>query len=77
MRLYSVPDDFDVWDAPPGNGYVESAGILPGGEPGRRRAENTNFNFNTKKILMLESGSSFKFALSEVEFFASTCTYVA
>ena len=82
MRFYAVPDDFDVWDTPIiGNPNVEIAALPQGGEPAGRRNVNIRINFNTKKVLMYKYSSSFKFAVSEVEFFSlyastSTCKYL-
>ena len=81
LRFYSVPDDFDVWDAPTsGIPYVGVASVPPGGEPAGRRnvSVRVNFNFNTKKVLIYKYSSSFQFAVSEVQFFklcASTSKY--
>ena len=79
LRVYAVPDDFDVWDAllTSGNPYGGVASVRPGGEPAGRRTVRINVNFNTKRILiyMYKYSSSFSFALSEVEFNNSICTY--
>ena len=70
LRFFAVPDFFDVWDAASSSySRVDIAAVPPGGEPAGRRNVNVNVNFNTKKILMYKSSSSFVFALSEVEFF--------
>ena len=71
LRFYAVPDDFDVWDAT-ATSYprVDVAAVPPGREPVGRRNISINVNFNTKKVLMYKSSSSFQFAVSEVEFFA-------
>ena len=72
LRFYAVPDDFDVWDAPPGNSrYTDIATVPLGEESAGRRNASINFNFSTKKILMVKTKSDFQFAVSEVEFF--TC----
>ena len=72
LRFYAAPDDFDVWDAPPGNSrYVDIAAVAPGAESTGRRNISKNLNFSTTKILMVKSGSNFKLAVSEVKFF--TC----
>ena len=69
LRFYAVPDDFNVWDAPPiGTPYGGVASVPPGGEPAGRRNININTNFSTKKVLMYKFSSSFHFAMSEVEF---------
>ena len=72
LRFYAVPDDFDVWDAPPGNSrYADIAALPPGEGSAGRRNISKNLNFSTTKILMVKLGSNFKLAVSEVEFF--TC----
>ena len=74
LILYSVPDDFNVWDAPTtGHPHVEVASVPPGGEPAGHRNVSINMNFNTKKVLMYKFRSSFMFAVSEMEFF--TCKH--
>jgi hypothetical protein len=71
--FYTVPDDFDVWDAPTtGNPYVGIASVPPGGEQAGRRSVSINVNFNTTKVLMYKFSSNFQFAVSEVDFF--TCS---
>ena len=68
LRLYAVPDDFDVWDTPTlGTPYRGVATLPPGGEPAKKIRINTNFN--TKKVLMYKYSSSLQFAVSEVDFF--------
>jgi hypothetical protein len=72
LRLYAVPDEFDIWDAPTsGTPYVGVASVPPVGEPAGYRSIsiNANINFNTGKVLMYKYSSSFRFAVSEVEFF--------
>ena len=74
LRFYAAPDDFDVWDAPPGNSrYADIAAVPPGAESAGRRSVSISVNFNTTKILMVKttSTSNFPFLVSEVEFF--TC----
>ena len=75
LTLYAVPDDFDVWDLPT-TSYpcVAVASVPSDGEPAGRRSVSINVNFNTKRVLMYKFSSSFKFAVSEVEFF--TCNGV-
>ena len=73
LRFFAVPDDFEVWDATSAlYSHVDIAAVPPGGETASRRnvSVNVNFDFNTKRILMYKSSSSFVFALSEVEFFS-------
>ena len=73
LRFYAVPDDFNVWDAPPGNSrYVDIAAVSPGEESAGRRNVSINVNFNTTKILMVKLGSTYQLAVSEVQFFNST-----
>ena len=72
LRFYTAPDDFDVWDVPPGNSrYTDIAAVPPGAESAGRRNVSINVNFSTSKILMVKLGSNFQLAVSEVEFF--TC----
>ena len=76
LRFWAVPDDFDVWDAPPTNyTYVEVAEVSAGGEQGHRN-ETITFNIPIiiTKILLVKFRSSLSFALSEVEFFRSICS---
>ena len=71
LRFYAVPDDFDIWDAPPGNSrYVDIAAVPPGAESTGRRSVSiiVNFNPTVKKILMVKLSSTYKLAVSEVEF---------
>ena len=73
LRLYSVPDDFNIWNTVNHiRYYVEVAALPPGREPAGRRSININVNFNTKKVLMFKFSSDFQFAVTEVEFF--TCS---
>ena len=73
LRFYPVPDDFDVWNTTAsGIPYVEVTEVPQGREPAGHRSVSINANFNTKKVLMYKYGSSFQFAVSEVEFF--TCS---
>ena len=70
LRFYAVPDDFDVWDSPTtSHPRVDVASVPPGGEPAGHRSVSINVNFNTKRVLMYKYGSSYMFAVSEVEFF--------
>ena len=70
LRFYAVPDDFDVWAAlTTGTPRVDVAEVSPGEEPTGRRNVSINANFNTTKVLMYKYRSSFKFAVSEMEFF--------
>ena len=69
LRFIDAPYGFDVWDAPPGNNrYVDIAAIPPGEEPSGRRNTCVNVNFTTSKVLMVKTSSSFKLAVSEVQF---------
>ena len=73
LRLWSVPDGFEIWDAPTTTySHVDIAAVSPGGEPAGRRNFNinvANVNFTTNKVLLLKYSSSFPFAVSEVELF--------
>ena len=72
LRFYAVPDDFDIWEAPTsGTPYVIVASVPPYyyGEPTGCKNISININFNTKGVLMYKYSSSFKLAVSEVEFF--------
>ena len=72
LRLYAVPDDFDVWSAPVSTyPRVDVAEVSPGREPEGRRNVSINVNFNTKKVLTYKYSSSYQFALSEAKFFRS------
>ena len=69
LRFYAAPDDFDVWNTPPGSSrYVAIAAVPPGEESAGRRNISKNLNFSTTKILMVKLGSNFQLAVSEVEF---------
>ena len=70
LRFFVVPDDFDVWDAALASfSLVDIAAVPLSGEPAGHRNVSVNFNFNTKKILMIKFINSYTFAVSEVEFF--------
>ena len=70
LRFYAVRDDFDIWDTPTTTvPQVEVAAVPPGGEPGGRRIFSIHFNFNTTKVLVYKYSATFKFVVSEVEFF--------
>ena len=72
LRFYAAPDDFDVWDPPPGSSrYVDIAAVPSDEESAGRRSVSKNLNFVTSKILMVKLGSTYKLAVSEVEIF--TC----
>ena len=73
LRLYAVPDDYDVWDARTASySYVHIAAVSPGGEPAGRRNVSVKFEFmNVMKVLLYKFNSSYIFAASEVDFF--TC----
>ena len=71
LIFLAVPDFFDVWDAASASfSLVYIAAVPPGGEPAGRRNVSVKFNFTTKRILMYKYSSSFRFPVSEVEFFA-------
>ena len=68
LRFWSVPNDFEIWDAPTASySYVEVAAMPPGGVPAGRRNVSVDFYFNTKKVL-LRFSNTYAFAVSEVEF---------
>ena len=70
LGFYAVSDDFDVWELPTASRpRVDVASVLPGGEPAGQRSVSINVNFNTKRILMCKSSSTFQLAVSEVKFF--------
>ena len=70
LRFYAAPDDFDVWDASPGNSRsVDIAAVPPGEGSAGRRNVSVSFNFSTTKILMIKLSSTYKLAVSEVDFF--------
>jgi hypothetical protein len=73
LRLYAVPDDFDIRDAQTtGNPFVGINEVPLGGDLDQdRRNVRINTYFNTKKVLMYKFSSSFQFAVSEVEFLTS------
>ena len=72
LKIFKVPEEFDIWDAPTAvHRFVEVTAIQPG-EPASRSNLNIDFNFNTRKVLMHKFGNEmFPFAVSEVQFF--TC----
>ena len=73
LRFWSVPDDFDVWDALSASySFVDVAAVLPGGESTGRRNVSISFKLNVKKLLMYKLRSDYTFAMSEMEFF--TCS---
>ena len=73
LKVWAVPDDFDVWNAPISIYYhVDVATVPPGGEPRGLKNIRVNFTTNTMKILLYKSAASFTFAVSEVEFY-NTC----
>ena len=70
LRFWSVPDDFDVWDALSATySRVDIAAVTPGGEPAGLWNVSVNVNFTTKRILMFKFSSSIILAVGEVEFF--------
>ena len=76
LSIYAVPDNFNVWDAPSTSySRVDVASVSPGGEPAGRRNASINVNFKLKKVLMYKFNSTYKFAVSEAEFFSSISTY--
>ena len=74
LRFWTVPYDFDIWDAPSSiYYYVEVAAVPPGGQSASRRDVSVGFNVTTTKLLMYKFSSTYSFAVSEVEFFNHTC----
>ena len=74
LRFYAVPDDFGIWNAPTASTPdVKVDSISPGGEPAGHRSVSINANFNTKKVLMYKSISTFQLEVSEVQFFNCNC----
>ena len=74
LRFFTVPDEFDVWDAPAASSskHVDNAAVPPGGELAGLRNVSVNLNFmNVKKVLLYKFRSSIIFAASEVEFFTN------
>ena len=68
LRFWSVPDNFEIWDAPVASySSVGIAAVPPGGEQAGRRNVSVDFFFNTRKLL-LKFSNSYAFAISEVEF---------
>ena len=77
LRFYAAPDDFDVWDAPPGDSrYVDIVKVPQGEGSAGCRSVSISFNFTTRKILMVKFGSTYKLAVSEVEFFTCNGKYL-
>ena len=69
LTFYAAPDDFDVWDAlTTGTPRVDVAAVQDRELTGHRNV-SINVNFSTKKVLMYIYGRSYKFAVSEMEFF--------
>ena len=74
LRIYAVPDNFQVWDEPttsyPSRVFDE---IMPGGEEeGVRKVPNSNdgiVTFNTSRVLIekLVETKTYNFSISEVE----------
>lgn len=71
LRFFAVPDDFEIWDAPIiSYSYVEVTAMQLFEEPADQRKASVYFNLLTKKVLLSIFGSSFKFAMSELNFFS-------
>ena len=69
LRFYTVPDDFNVWDAPtPSYSFADVAAMPLGEESAGRRNISIDFRYITRKILMYKFRSTFSLGLSEVEF---------
>ena len=74
LRFYTVPDDFNVWDAPtPSYSFADVAAMPLGEESAGRRNISIDFRYITRKILMYKFRSTFSLALSEVEFIQQCC----
>ena len=69
LGFYVVPDDFNVWNATSTSSASVTVAAIPGLPltPGTMNI-SINISFNTKKVLMVKAGSTYKFAFSEVEF---------
>ena len=75
LTFWSVPDDFDVWDAlTSGYSHVDVAAVPPSEESAHQRNVSIGFSSTTKKVLMYKFTSAFSFAMSEVEFFNDSCS---
>ena len=71
LRFYAVPDNFDIWEALSASySYIEVAALPLGGQAGLN-CISTTVRFYTKKVLMIEYGSTYQFEVSEVEFFSA------
>ena len=69
LRLFVVPDNFEIWDAPSGSySRVEVSAITPGGNLGGHRNVSIKYSFMTKKVLLYKYRSDFAFVVSEFEF---------
>lgn len=69
LKFFATPDDFNIWDAPTVcDRYAEVAAVLPNEEPAGNRNISVTFNVIMRKMLLVKLGSSFTFAVSEVEF---------
>ena len=69
LTFYAAPDDFDVWDIPTTSTPRVDVAAVQDRELTGRRNVSINVNFSTKKVLMYKISSSYRFAVSEVEFF--------
>ena len=73
LRFIAAPDNFNVWDATPGNSrYADIAAVPQVEESPGRRSVNISVNFTTTRILMIKFGSNYMLSVSEVEFFNLT-----
>ena len=74
LSFHAVSDNFNVWDGTRGDWFVVVAAVQPAVELDGRRNILVDFNFNTKKVLMVKAPSAYKLAVSEVTFYTSqTC----
>ena len=80
LRLYAVPDDFDVWDAPAASYYHgEVAAVSQDEWPAGCRYFSVYFDLGITltKLLMMKFRSTLAFAVNEVEVFNHCCKLTA
>ena len=74
LRFWTVPDDFDVWDAPvPSYSHVDVAAVPPGEEPAGHRNVSIKYYHYTSKLLLVKYSSSYTFQVNELEFLCYNC----
>ena len=71
LRFFAVPYDFNIWEAPTASAIYIEVAAQPPGESAGLNCISTTVGFYTKKVLMIEYGSTYQFAVSEVEFFSA------